>query len=213
MTIIMTITKIEIFYDKIADEFDKTRVSLWRCVISFLNEFKNGSMVLDIGCGNGKYMNYRNDIIMKGIDISINLVEICKKKGFDVTKAAMTDIPYPDNCFDGFISIASYHHLTNDEDRKRTLDEMHRILKIGGIGLIEVWAQEQPNNINKNASNFKRKSNLVKWTSIKTGEIYYRYYNIYSNGDIENEIMRLKPEFKIIESGYEKGNYYIKIMK
>jgi ubiquinone/menaquinone biosynthesis C-methylase UbiE len=158
-------------------------------------------------------MNYRNDIIMKGIDISINLVEICKRKGFDVIKAAMTDIPHPDNCFDGFISIASYHHLTNDEDRKKTLDEMYRILKIGGIGLIEVWAQEQPDNINKNASNFKRKSNLVKWTSIKTGEIYYRYYNIYSNGDIENEIMRLKPEFKIIESGYEKGNYYIKIMK
>lgn len=80
MTMIMTMTEIEIFYDKIADEFDKTRVNLWGCVISFLNEFKNGSMVLDIGCGNGKYMNYRNDIIMKGIDISINLVEICKKR-------------------------------------------------------------------------------------------------------------------------------------
>jgi len=59
----------------------------------------------------------------------------------------------------------------------------------------------------------KRKSNLVKWTSIKTGEIYYRYYYIYSKGDIEEEIKRLKPEFKIIESGYEKGNYYIKVMK
>jgi hypothetical protein len=49
---------------------------------------------------------------------------------------------------------------------------MYRILNIGGFGLIEVWGQEQPDNINKNASNFKRKSNLVKWTSIKSGEIY-----------------------------------------
>jgi ubiquinone/menaquinone biosynthesis C-methylase UbiE len=212
MTTIMT-TDIENFYDIIAYEFDKTRVRLWACVISFLNSFQEGSKILDIGCGNGKYMNYRNDIIMKGIDISINLVEICKNKGFDVIKSSMTDIPFNDNSFDGFISIASYHHLNNDEDRKRTLDEMYRILRIGGIGLIEVWGQEQPENINKNASNLKRKSNLVKWTSIKTGEIYYRYYYIYSKGDIEEEIKRLKPEFKIIESGYEKGNYYIKVMK
>jgi ubiquinone/menaquinone biosynthesis C-methylase UbiE len=165
---------------RFADEFDKTRISLWDCVIYFLNSFEKGSKVLDIGCGNGKYMKYRNDIIMKGIDISINLVEICKNKGFDVIKVSMTEIPYDDNSFDGFISIASYHHLDNDEDRKRTLDEMYRILKIGGIDFIEVWGQEQSNNINKNALNFKRKSNLVKWTSIKTGEVYYRYYNIYS---------------------------------
>jgi len=208
-----TTNEFEKIYDKIADEFDKTRISLWGCVISFLNSFEKGSKVLDIGCGNGKYMNYRNDIIMKGIDISINLIEICKNKGFDVIKASMTEIPYDDNSFDGFISVASYHHLDNNEDRKRTLDEMYWILKIGGIGFIEVWGQEQSDNINKNAVNFKRKSNLVKWTSIKTGEVYYRYYNIYSKGDIEEEIMRLKPEFKIIESGYEKGNYYIKVIK
>ena len=64
---------------------------------------------------------------------------------------------------------------------------------------------------NKNANNFKEKSNLVKWTSIKTGNIYYRYYNIYSKGELEKEVLRLKPEFKIIEKGYEKGNYYVKI--
>jgi cyclopropane fatty-acyl-phospholipid synthase-like methyltransferase len=81
----MTMTEIELFYDKM----NLIKQGLV-CVISFLNEFKKGSKVLDIGCGNGKYMNYRNDIIMKGIDISINLVEICKKKGFDVTKATMT---------------------------------------------------------------------------------------------------------------------------
>ena len=103
--------------------------------------------------------------------------------------------------------------MTNDEDRKKTLDEIYRVLKPNGIGLIEVWAKEQPINKNKNASNFKEKSNLVKWTSIKTGEIFYRYYNIYSDGDLEDEIKRLNPKIKIIDSGYEKGNYYVKIIK
>ncbi len=203
---------IENFYNNIADEFDKTRVRLWSCVISFLDSFPSNSKILDIGCGNGKYMNYRHDLIIKGIDISIKLVEICKNKGFDVIKASMTDIPYNDNSFDGIICIASYHHLDNDDDRKKTLDEIYRILIPGGIALIEVWGKEQINP-NKNAKDFVAKSNLVKWTSVKTGEIFYRYYNIYSNGDLEKEIIRLNPNFNIVDSGYEKGNYYVKIQK
>jgi len=204
---------IETFYDTIADEFDKTRVRLWPCVISFLDEFQSNAEILDIGCGNGKYMNYRDDINIKGIDISTNLIEICKKKGFDVIKAPMTDIPFTDNKFDGIICIASYHHLNNDDDRKKTLDEIYRILKPGGIAFIEVWGVVQTSPINKNAENFTKNANLVKWTSVKTGQIFYRYYNIYSEGELDNEIKKLKPEFNIIDSGYEKGNYYIKIMK
>jgi len=204
---------IETFYDTIADEFDKTRVRLWPCVISFLDEFQSNAEILDIGCGNGKYMNYRDDINIKGIDISTNLIEICKKKGFDVIKAPMTDIPFTDNKFDGIICIASYHHLNNDDDRKKTLNEIYRILKPGGIAFIEVWGVIQTSPINKNAENFTKNANLVKWTSVKTGQIFYRYYNIYSEGELDNEIKKLKPEFNIIDSGYEKGNYYIKIMK
>jgi len=149
----------------------------------------------------------------KGIDISIKLVDICRNKGFDVIKAPMTSIPFEDNSFDGIICIASYHHLNNDIDRQKTLNEIYRILKKDGIAFLEVWSKEQLDNSNKNSLNFKRKSNLVKWTSIETGNIYYRYYNIYAKGDLEEEITRLKPEFKIIENGYEKGNYFVKLQK
>lgn len=206
-------TDIETFYDLMADEFDKTRVRLWNCVKIFLDEFPSNSLILDVGCGNGKYLNYRNDIYMKGIDISQELVNICNKKGFDVIKGNMTNLPYDDNKFDGIISIASYHHLDNDEDRKKALNEFYRVLKEGGICFIEVWAKEQPDNHNKNCDGFKEKSNLVKWTSVKTGEVYYRYYNIYSNGELEKEIETLEPRFKIIETGYEKGNYFIILIK
>jgi len=204
----------EKFYDLIADEFDKTRVRLWTCVISFLDIFPSNSLILDIGCGNGKYMNYRNDIKIKGIDISQELVKICVNKGFDVVKANMNELPFNDNIFDGIISIASYHHLDNDDDRKKSLNEIYRVLKNNGICFLEVWAKNQDlNNCNKNSKEFKNKSNLVKWTSIKTSEIYYRYYNIYDIGELEEEIKRLEPRLKIIESGYEKGNYYVIIKK
>ncbi len=204
---------IEEFYDIIAEEFDKTRVRHWSCVVSFLNSFCSNSLILDIGCGNGKYLNYRNDLYMKGIDISGNLVKICNNKGFDVIKASMTNIPFDNDYFDGIICIASYHHLDNDIDRKKTLNEIYRVLKNSGRVLLEVWGKEQPDNSNKNTQNFINKDNLVKWTSMKTGDIYYRYYNIYSYGELENEIRKFIPNLKIINSGYEKGNYYIELQK
>jgi len=202
-------TPTEIFYNLIANEFDKTRVRLWPCVKSFLDNFLSNSLILDIGCGNGKYMNYRNDIKIKGIDISQELVNICINKGFDVIKGNMTNLPYNDNYFDGIICIASYHHLENDNDRKKTLNEIYRVLKNNGVCFLEVWAKEQYDN-NKE---FKNKSNLVKWTSVKTGNIYYRFYNIYSNGELEEEIQKFEPRFIIINNGYEKGNYYVILQK
>lgn len=204
----------ETFYDLMADEFDKTRVRLWPCVKSYLDLFESNSRVLDVGCGNGKYMNYRNDIQMKGIDISQELVLICKRKGFDVIKGSMTSLPFIDNSFDGILCVASYHHLETDEDRKKTLNEFYRVLKKDALCFIEVWALEQEtNNTNKNSNGFKEKSNMVKWTSIKTGDIYYRYYNIYRKGQIESEIQELEPRFLIIDGGYQKGNYYIILKK
>lgn len=73
--------------------------------------------------------------------------------------------------------------------------------------------EQETDNTNKNSNGFKEKSNMVKWTSIKTGNIYYRYYNIYGKGEIESEIQELEPRFLIISSGYQKGNYYIILKK
>ena len=204
---------IETFYNTIADEFDKTRIRLWPCVINYLDTFEKNSYILDVGCGNGKYFTYRDDIIMKGIDISIELVKICNKKNLDVIHGNMLNLPFEDNLFDGLMIIASFHHLDNDYDRKKALDEMYRVLKFGGKCLIEVWGIEQEDNSNKNTLEFKKNDNLVKWTSIKKNKVYYRYYNIYSKDELQEEIKRLKPEFIINKYGYEKGNYYIILEK
>jgi ubiquinone/menaquinone biosynthesis C-methylase UbiE len=204
---------IETFYNTIADEFNKTRVRLWDCVKNYLDTFEQNSYILDIGAGNGKYMDYRNDVIMKGIDISNELVKICNKKNLDVIHGNMINLPFEDNIFDASLCVAAYHHLDNEIDRKKALDEMYRVLKIGGKCFIEVWAIEQANKSNKNTLEFKNKNNLVKWTSVKTNEIYYRYYNIYSKNELMEEIIRLKPEFKINKYGYENGNYYIILEK
>ena len=50
-------------YDEIADHFSQTRHSTWPGVVKFLNSLEPYSTMLDIGCGNGKYLKVRPDLI------------------------------------------------------------------------------------------------------------------------------------------------------
>lgn len=62
----MSLTVAEV-YNKIAKEFDKTRVSIWTNVKNFLDSIPVGSSVLDIGCGNGKTCCIEKILYFKGL--------------------------------------------------------------------------------------------------------------------------------------------------
>jgi ubiquinone/menaquinone biosynthesis C-methylase UbiE len=196
-------------YNEIASEFDLFRTKVWPCVAKFLNSLPSNCNVLDIGCGNGKNFTARNDINMTGIDLTENFVTICKAKGYNVSCASMTQLPFEDNTFDAFIAVASYHHLDNDYDRKQTLNEMYRVLKPNGMGLIVVWAMEQGD---RSKFHFTKTDEFVEWRS-HTGKVYNRYYHIYREGDLKEEVLRLKPEFIVGDIGWQKGNYYTVLTK
>ena len=51
-------------YNEIAHNFSDTRHTPWPRVVDFLRTFSSGSLVLDVGCGNGRYMNTREDLMM-----------------------------------------------------------------------------------------------------------------------------------------------------
>ncbi|NBP02544.1 MAG: class I SAM-dependent methyltransferase [Proteobacteria bacterium] len=196
-------------YDKIATYFDVTRVRIWGSVRTFLESLPKDSYLLDVGAGNGKNMMYRPELKFKGIDFSKEQVRICQGKGLDVIEASMVQLPFVDNEFDNMICIASYHHLDNDVERQKSLNEMYRCLKPGGRILMTVWAMEQ---FEGSTFNFTKRDELVSWKS-KENEVYYRYYHIYNKGDIEEEITRLEPRFKITEVGWEVGNWWVILEK
>ena len=58
-------------YNEISSHFDKTRYYKWEWVTNFILETKKNATILDMGCGNGRNMEYPRDII--GIDNSQNL--------------------------------------------------------------------------------------------------------------------------------------------
>lgn len=49
-------------YNEIANHFSETRHSPWPQVNEFIRQFEKGSVLVDIGCGNGKYLQSNHDI-------------------------------------------------------------------------------------------------------------------------------------------------------
>ncbi|KAK1619874.1 hypothetical protein QYE76_025391 [Lolium multiflorum] len=142
-------------YDAIAPHFSATRFAKWPKVAGFLDSLKPGSVVLDAGCGNGKYLGFNPGCFYVGCDISPPLVEICAGRGHEVFVADAVNMPYRENVGDAAISIAVLHHLSTEERRRKAIEELVRVVKRGGLVLITVWAVEQED-----------KSLLNKWTPL-----------------------------------------------
>ncbi|XP_078150275.1 tRNA (carboxymethyluridine(34)-5-O)-methyltransferase-like isoform X2 [Carex rostrata] len=144
-------------YDAIAPHFSSTRFAKWPKVAGFLNSIETGSIILDAGCGNGKYLGLNPDCFYIGCDISPSLIEICGNRGHEVLVADALNLPYRDNFGDAAISIAVLHHLSTEIRRRKAIEELVRVVKKGGLVLITVWAVEQEDE-----------SLLAKWTPLFT---------------------------------------------
>lgn len=195
------------FYNKNYKRFDISRVRIWGSVRKFTSFMKPNSKVLDIGCGNGKNIKYLQDngMKVKGIDFSSKLVEICQEKNLDVIEADMRNLPYQDNTFDYGICIAALHHLQEEKDRIKALEEMIRVCKDGAEILVTVWSVEQDSTSNEKHRNFTYGDNYVPWENVT------RYYFIYDRQHIEEFLKK----FNVKELKWERGNWYfiIKVKK
>ena len=67
-------------YQKIAKEFSNTRTYIWPSVKLFLESIEPFSVILEVGCGNGKNLDFRKDCFNLGIDLCSEFCKITKKK-------------------------------------------------------------------------------------------------------------------------------------
>ena len=81
-------------YENIAQHFSGTRHSPWPKIAQFLKEQPPGSIVADVGCGNGKYLGVNDELLMFGSDRSQNLATICRKRGYHVIVCDILSLPY-----------------------------------------------------------------------------------------------------------------------
>ena len=198
-------------YNIISKHFDKTRYHSWPKIEEFSETFKSGSLIADIGCGNGRNCNIRKDCIYNGYDNCDGFVDICKKRGINCKKSNILNILCEDNKYDYTMCIAVIHHLSNEERRKRAINELIRITKKGGKILIYVWAKEQKKFEKKESKDIFVPWNLQKkyGNQDESIKIYNRYYYLFEKNELEQLVRKTNNNIKIIESGFQKDNYYV----
>ncbi|MFA5358759.1 MAG: class I SAM-dependent methyltransferase [Patescibacteria group bacterium] len=101
---------------------------------------RSGGLILDIGCGEGNFLNSmkRNGWRTFGIDTSAVACEVATKKlGNDavVLNKNLEDCGFADNYFD---VVTLWHVLEHIENPDRLLTEIRRILKPNGMLVVEV---------------------------------------------------------------------------
>lgn len=134
-------------YDAIADHFSATRYAPWPLVARFLAAQPSGSVGLDAGCGNGKYLTGVDDRddggdddgaarFVLGCDRSAALAALAydrharARPGADVLLADSLALPFRDGCADFAICVAVVHHLSTRERRQEAVAELLRC--VGG---------------------------------------------------------------------------------
>nr|XP_005286672.1 probable tRNA methyltransferase 9B isoform X1 [Chrysemys picta bellii]XP_042698732.1 probable tRNA methyltransferase 9B isoform X1 [Chrysemys picta bellii]XP_042698733.1 probable tRNA methyltransferase 9B isoform X1 [Chrysemys picta bellii]XP_042698734.1 probable tRNA methyltransferase 9B isoform X1 [Chrysemys picta bellii]XP_042698735.1 probable tRNA methyltransferase 9B isoform X1 [Chrysemys picta bellii] len=144
-------------YEKIAPHFHDARYKAWPKVQQFLADQETGSLIADIGCGNGKYLHINSQTYKVGCDYCFPLVESARNDGHEVMVCHSLCLPYRNECFDAVLSIAVIHHFSTKERRVRAIKEMARTLRVGGQMMIYVWAMEQKRR------KFEKQDVFVPW--------------------------------------------------
>jgi tRNA (uracil-5-)-methyltransferase TRM9 len=196
-------------YELIADHFDQTRRSHWECVRVFLDGVNRYSIVGDVGMGNGKYLTYRKDLVMIGVDVCEKLVSLATKKVktlTDIMVASAFDLPYRDNLLDAAICIAVLHHMRTENERDELIRSVFKKLREGGTAFFTVWSCEQ--ELKPKWIHIGNNDYMVPWTDT-TGSVLHRYYHFFGYDDIKSVFSKHADVVKILDISYEMGNWCV----
>lgn len=201
-------------YNQIASHFSVTRYRPWPQVESFLKSLSADSIMIDVGCGNGKNLGISPGTNI-GCDICPELLEIAKERGHNVIECDALNLSFDNEIADVVISIAVIHHFVNPERRIKAIQEMLRILKPGGQMLIYVWAKGEENNNDFFvgwSNNKKINQKNVNDTNDEDEEKLNRYYHFFEERELE-ELCLQAGECMIEKSYFDKENWAVVVRK
>ncbi len=149
-------------YDDTSKNYDKTRRAIGVEII--VGCFASGPqrldqmLVLDAGCGTGSYSEALLPHVLRveAIDSNGAMVEEASRKlkneihreRVSVQTAEIGNLPFDDGYFDGIMVNQVLHHLADDADagyplHRHALAEFRRVLKPGGVLVVNTSSQEQ----------------------------------------------------------------------
>ncbi|MEA3414439.1 MAG: class I SAM-dependent methyltransferase [Nanoarchaeota archaeon] len=138
--------------------------------------------VLDLGSGSGRHLTKIENGKMYLLDVSNEMLKLANKKAkeqkitIETIHSSMMKIPIEDEFFDFGISISALHCIEGKKNRKKSVEELYRILKKNSEVYIGVW-----NFQSKRFNQKKGKEKSVGWRD--KGK---RYYYLHDEQEIHN---------------------------
>jgi tRNA (uracil-5-)-methyltransferase TRM9 len=174
-------------YDQIAESWYNFRH--WTRFPAELEELSRRwrrGRLLNIGCAHGAdFLSFRDGFELCGLEPSIEMLKLAPRyaRKFDfeanLVQGDACFLPFSDDAFDWALSVATYHHLETEQERKAAFQELRRVLKPDGEALITVWNRYQPRFW------FQPKEVQVPWrTKEKT---FYRYHYLFSYPELRRK--------------------------
>ena len=194
-------------YERIAAHFSTTREYPWPEVESFCAG-REAALALDVGCGNGRHAELLVDHADRvvGLDASRALLSGARDRAPDAEFLAgdASSLPISDATVGLAAYVATLHHLPSRRLRRRSLDELARVLVDEGRGLVSAWstAHDRFDAVPDAETGFDTE---LDWT-LPDGETIPRYYHIYAPAEFDADLAA--SDLAVVESFVSSGNCY-----
>lgn len=155
-------------------------------VRNYLKDLSKNKIVVDAGCGTGKFLPTLENNSKKyiGIDLSDKQLSIAKNKSKKETSlfinTNLKNIPLEDNSIDLIISTWVLGTITDLSEREQCLNELKRILKLDGTLILVENALDSEFEKLRNRDKDTRTKDYNNWI-INHGFIEEKNINTYFN--------------------------------
>ena len=162
---------------------------IYECLLPNIRD----KIVLDLGCGTGKFMQkfYNETTKYYGLDLSSEQLNIAKKKinsnNVEFICCSAENIPLPANSIDIIISTWVLGTILETDRRNKVLNEMKRVLKKdGNIYLVENDIGGEFEEIRNRYPDIKRTEDYNNWIE-SNGFVRYDKFETYFKFDSDEK--------------------------
>jgi ubiquinone/menaquinone biosynthesis C-methylase UbiE len=136
----------KIVWDKSSIERELNQIPFESFACDFKKIFRKGDLVLEGGCGYGRYCFWLEE---RGIQsVGIDFVSSALRRGkryfkikgchFPLVMADISKLPFKEEIFDGYVSLGVIEHFETDAEIREWLEETFRVVKPRGLVYISI---------------------------------------------------------------------------
>ncbi|MCK4546053.1 MAG: methyltransferase domain-containing protein [Candidatus Eisenbacteria sp.] len=115
------------------------RRELARSLLSRFGVWRDGDRILDVGCGTGSTLAALSDLgTTVGLDASPEALRFCRNRNLSLlVRSPAGRIPFQNGTFHAAVALDLLEHVS---DEQSVLQEIHRVVRPGGLTLVTVPA-------------------------------------------------------------------------